>query len=88
MPPGSWDRWELLVEPVKLELDLLLLELFPSDTNERRLLESGDSTGEYAWHGPGGHKTAEDGFVSAVEPEVTEVALLLPPAIIKWQNCY
>lgn len=48
VPPGSWERWELLVEPVKLELDLLLLELLPSDTNERRLLESGDSTGEYA----------------------------------------
>jgi hypothetical protein len=73
---------------VKLELDLLLLELFPSETKERRLLESGDSTGEYAWQGPGGHRTADDGFVSAVEPDVTDAALLLPPEIIKQHSGY
>lgn len=63
--------------PVKLLLDLLLLELLPRETQLRRLVESGDSAGLYCVDR--GLRIAEEGLVSAVELDVTEVALLLPP---------
>lgn len=63
--------------PVRLLLDLLLLELLPRDTQLRRFVESGDSAGLYCVDI--GFKTADEGFVSVVELEVTDVALLLPP---------
>lgn len=63
--------------PVKLLLDLLLLELLPSDTQLRLFVESGDSAGLYCVDK--GFRIADDGFVSAVEFDVTDVALLLPP---------
>lgn len=65
--------------PVKLLLDLLLLELLPKDTQLLLFVESGDSAGLYCVDR--GFKIADDGFVSAVEFDVTEVALLLPPAL-------
>lgn len=71
--------WSLFVLPVRLLLDLLLLELFPRDTQLLLFVESGDSAGLY-WV-ERGFKIADDGFVSAVEFDVTEVALLLPPAL-------
>lgn len=43
----------------------------------RRLVESGDSAGLYCTER--GFKIADEGLVSAVEFDVTEVALLLPP---------
>lgn len=63
--------------PVKLLLDLLLLELLPRDTQLLLFVESGDSAGLYCVDR--GFRIADDGLVSAVEFEVTEVALLLPP---------
>lgn len=65
--------------PVKLLLDLLLLELLPKDTQLLLFVESGDSAGLYCVDR--GFKIADDGFVSAVEFDVTEVALLLSPAL-------
>jgi hypothetical protein len=58
---------------------LLLLELLPSDTQLRLLVESGDSAGLYCVDI--GFNTAEEGFVSVVELDVTEAALLLPATI-------
>jgi len=72
--------WSLLVLPVRLLLDLLLLELLPRETQLRRLVESGDSAGLYCVDR--GFRIADEGLVSAVELDVTEVALLLPP-----ENC-
>lgn len=69
--------WSLFVLPVRLLLDLLLLELLPKDTQLLLFVESGDSAGLYCVER--GFRIADDGFVSAVELEVTEVALLLPP---------
>lgn len=63
--------------PVKLLLDLLLLELLPRDTQLLLFVESGDSAGLYCVDR--GFKIADDGFVSAVEFDVTDVAVLLPP---------
>lgn len=63
--------------PVKLLLDLLLLELLPKETQLRRFVESGDSAGLYCVDK--GFRIADEGLVSAVELDVTEVALLLPP---------
>jgi len=65
------------VLPVKLLLDLLLLELLPRETQLRRFVESGDSAGLYCVDR--GFRIADEGLVSAVELDVTEVALLLPP---------
>lgn len=56
---------------------MLLLELLPKETQLRRLVESGDSAGLYCVER--GFKIADEGLVSAVELDVTEVALLLPP---------
>lgn len=69
--------WSLFVLPVKLLLDLLLLELLPKETQLLLFVESGDSAGLYCVER--GFKMAEEGFVSAVEFDVTDVALLLPP---------
>lgn len=66
--------------PVRLLLDLLLLELLPRDTQLLRFVESGDSAGLYCVDR--GFSIADDGFVSAVEFDVTEVALLLPPIFL------
>lgn len=66
-----------MVLPVKLLLDLLLLELLPKETQLLLFVESGDSAGLYCVER--GFKIAEEGFVSAVEFDVIEVALLLPP---------
>lgn len=65
--------------PVKLLLDLLLLELLPRDTQLLLFVESGDSAGLYCVDR--GFKIADDGFVSAVEFDVTDVAVLLPPVL-------
>ena len=54
-----------------------MLELLPSETQLRLLVESGDSAGLYCVDM--GLSTADDGLVSVVEFEVTDVALLLPP---------
>ena len=63
--------------PVRLLLDLLLLELLPKETQLLLFVESGDSAGLYCVES--GFKIAEEGLVSAVEFDVTDVALLLPP---------
>jgi len=72
------------VLPVRLLLDLEWLEWFPSETKERLFaVESGDSKGDAELgcaKGADGTSTADDGFVSTDAPEVTELALLLPPA--------
>lgn len=65
--------------PVKLLLDLLLLELLPKEIQLLLFVESGDSVGLYSVES--GFKTAEEGLVSAVEFDVTDVALLLPPRL-------
>lgn len=72
--------------PVKLLLDLLLLELLPRETQLRRFVESGDSAGLYCVDR--GFRIADEGLVSAVELDVTEVALLLPPGNYITQHYY